>query len=412
MKFDGIPRFAEEKVRKLLLSFPVVAIIGARQVGKTTLAKKIGSDWKYFDLEDDGDFDLLSYDPKFFFSQYPEKVILDEAQEYPALFRTLRGVVDQNPKWKGRFLLTGSSSPDLLKNLSESLAGRVAIVELGTLKAREYYQKPISPFYHLFEQKLDPENLPKEPPDLTISHMQKVWLRGGYPEPLLEGEEVFYNQWMENYRQTYLNRDIAKLFPRLNRVAYRRFLSMLCQLSGTIINRSELGRAVEVGESTIRDYLDIAEGTFLFRVVSSFERKIEKAVTKMPKGYIRDSGLLHYLLKLGDIESLLGHPIVGKSFEGFILDEISKGLHATMVTNWQCGYYRTVKKGEIDLIIDGPFGTLPIEIKRGEKIDRRKLKTLSSFVEEHHLPFGLLINQSEAPGWISKTIYQLPVGWI
>ncbi|MCH9626900.1 MAG: ATP-binding protein [Gammaproteobacteria bacterium] len=412
MEFDGIPRYAESKIRKLLKLFPIVAIIGARQVGKTTLAKKIGLNWKYFDLEDESDFDLISTDTKFFFNQYPSEIILDEAQEYPALFRVLRGVVDQNPKKKGRYLLTGSSSPDLLKNLSESLAGRVAIVELGTLKAREYYQKPLSPFYQLFEGKLSRDALPKKAPDLTTEQMQRIWLKGGYPEPLIEGESVFYNQWMDNYRKTYLNRDIARLFPKLNKLAYRRFLSMLCQLSGTIINKSELGRAIEVSESTIKDYLDIAEGTFLFRVVPSFEKNVEKTITKLPKGYIRDTGLLHYLLKLEELEDLLSHPVVGKSFEGFVVDEISKGLHATMITNWQCFYYRTLKKAEIDFIFHGPFGILPIEIKRGVKIDRRQLRALSTFVDEHHLPFGLLINQSEQPQWISEKIFQLPVGWI
>ena len=217
---------------------------------------------------------------------------------------------------------------------------------------------------------------------------------------------------MENYRTTYINRDVAKLFPRINRLAYRRFLNMLCQLSGTIINRSEIGRAIEVSEKTIREYLEIAHGTFIFRLLTSYEKNIEKTVTKMPKGYIRDTGLLHFLLKIPDQDGLYNHPIVSKSFEGYVIEEIYKGLQATSITNWEFFYYRTKNKAEIDLIIDGPFGVLPIEIKQGSTVKRSSLMTLSKFIEEHHLPFGLLINQSNKAEWITKSIFQLPVGWL
>jgi predicted AAA+ superfamily ATPase len=412
MDLDGIFRYSEIKIREFLKIFPVVVIIGVRQAGKTTLSKKIVPNWYYVDMEDEDDFDRVSHDLKFFFTQYPRHVIIDEAQEYPALFRTLRGIIDKNPNDNGRYILTGSSNPELLNKISESLAGRVGIIELGTLKAGEFLKKPLSPFYKLFNEKLKKKSLPSGQAPIKLKQMLEFWLKGGYPKPLLKGGFLFYQQWMDNYKKTYINRDLAKLFPRLNRLAYRRFLSMLCQLSGTIINKRELGRAVEVNEKTIREYLEIAEGTFLFSILQSFEKNIKKSITKMPKGYIRDSGLLHHLIKITSLEDLYNHPIVGKSFEGFVISEISKGLLATMITNWNLYYYRTKNKAEIDLIIDGPFGILPIEIKKGLSVNRSKLKFLSQFIEEHNLPFGLVINQSETTEWLTENIFQLPVGWL
>lgn len=411
MKLDGIFRYSEKKIIDFLKYFPVVAIIGARQVGKTTISKKVAPDWYYVDMEDENDFDMISHDPKFFFKSHPKHVIIDEAQEYPKLFKTLRGIIDKSPQETGRYILTGSSSPELLNQISESLAGRIGIIELGTLKASEFFKKPLSPFYKLFSQKLNKEKLPLKQAPIELKNMLNFWLRGGYPKPISDNFEL-YQQWMDNYKKTYINRDIAKLFPRLNRLAYRRFLSMLCQLSGTIINRRELARAIEVNEKTIREYLEIAEGTFLFRLLSSFEKNSKKAITKMSKGYIRDSGLLHHLLKITNLEELYRHPVIGKSFEGFVIDEISKGLSSTMATNWGLHYHRTKNKAEIDLIIEGSFGILPIEIKRGISINRGKLRSLSQFIKDKKLSFGLVINQSEQPKWLTEKIFQLPVGWL
>lgn len=410
---NGIKRNLYPKLAELLHQFPTVAILGARQVGKTVLAKSLGKKWLYFDLEKPSDFDRIHFDPEFFFRQHPNQVILDEAQEYPELFPVLRGVIDEQRQKKGRFILTGSSSPDILHHISESLAGRLAIVELGTLKANEYYQKPLSAFYKLFTKGLNKKNIPSGAPPISLEKLQMIWLYGGYPEPLLNiKRKNFYSLWMENYRATYLNRDIAVLFPRLNHIAYRRFLSMLSQLSGTILNRSDCARAVEVNEKTIREYLLIAEGTYLWRELPSFERAIEKSVIKMPKGYLRDTGLLHYLLGINTLDKLYSHPQVGASFEGFVVEELIKGLGATYVTNWQSYYYRTRNKAEIDLILEGPFGILPIEIKLGRTVDRKKLTVLRDFVKQNQLPFGMVINQSDDVLWLTEEIVQVPAGWL
>ncbi|MBY0501388.1 MAG: ATP-binding protein [Alphaproteobacteria bacterium] len=409
---SGIKRNLEYKARKMLGMFPVVAILGARQVGKTTLAKKLSSNWKYIDLEDPDDFDLISRNPKLFFKHYPKNVIIDEAQTYPELFQILRSVVDRDRSNKGRFIITGSSSPELLSHISETLAGRIGLIELGTLKANEYYRKPLSPFYELFSEKLSPKRIISGPTPLTVTELEKLWLKGGYPEPLLEGDPLFYSQWMENYRNTYINRDIARLFPRLNKIAYQRFLTILSKLSGTIINKRDLARSIEVNEGTIREYINIAEGTFLWRSLPSFDRNVVKSIIKMPKGYIRDTGLLHYLTRIGSFEELLEDPLIGISFEAFVMEELLKGLEATLVTNWNAYYYRTRNGAEIDLLLDGPFGLLPIEIKYGTSVKLKQLTALSQFIEEHKLPLGIVINQSDSIEWVTSKIVQIPVGWI
>lgn len=408
----GKKRNLHNKITKLLELFPVIVILGTRQCGKTTLAQTIGSGWKYIDLENPDDFERISRDPVFFFKQFPQHIIFDEAQAYPDLFNILRGVIDAKRELKGRFILTGSASPELYKIATDTLAGRIAIVELGTFKVNEFIETELSDFYLNFEQKLNKKNIHTGKTNISTQDIHHIWLNGGYPEPSLSNNPQFISLWFDNYRKTYIDRDIASLFPKLKINVYQRFLSILSKLSGTIINKSELARALEVDEKTIREYLNIAAGTFFWRHLPSFEKDIVKSVIKMPKGYIRDSGILHYLLKIHSIEDLYNHPAIGQSFESFVIEEIIKGLSATLVTNWQAYYYRTRGGAEIDLILDGPFGVLPIEIKYGSKVTGKQLKTLTDFVKEHHLPYGLLINQADQPEWLNDFVFQLPVNYI
>ncbi len=407
-----IKRNLANKINELLKSFSMVGILGPRQCGKTTISRTLKPDWYYVDLQDPQDFDRLTRDPVFFFEQHPTGFIIDEAQTYPPLFPVLRGLIDQKRTEKNRGILTGSSQPSLHRHLTESLAGRIAIVELGTLKANEQAQKPLSSFYDLFLQPLDKRYLPTGLPPLSLAEMQNAWLLGGYPEPIISANPAFYAQWMQQYYDTYINRDIAALFPQLNRVNYRRFLEMLASLSGTILNKTNIARALEISEGSIREYLSIAEGTFLWRNIPSYEKSAIKTVVKMPKGYIRDTGLLHHFLRIDSLDKLYNHPTVGLSFESFVIEEIIKGLQATSATNWTVHYYRTRAGAEVDLLIEGYFGLLPIEIKYGSTVSSSQLKSLERFIEEHHLPFGLLINQSQEPEWLTPRIFQLPVGWI
>lgn len=405
-------RNAQRKLQEMLEIFPVVAILGGRQVGKTTLAKMLGPHWHYFDLENPKDYDRISHDPLFFFKQFNKHVIIDEAQSLPALFQVLRGVIDADRGQKGRFILTGSSSPELLNNISESLAGRIGLMELGTLEMNEQYDQALSPFYQVFESKLDPNALPFGAPPIGIEQVQTSWLYGGYPEPLQENE-TFYQQWMENYFATYVHRDIAALFPKLNKIAYQRFIHMLAKLSGSILNKADLARALEVSQGSISQYLHIAHHTFLWRTLPSFEKNVMKRVIKMPKGHIRDTGLLHGLLSIDSSEALYNDPIVGRSFEVFVIEELLKGLQSTMLTQWSAHYYRTSNGAEVDLIIDGAFGCLPIEIKHSSYVPLSKLRTLIDFVQTRaDCPFGLLINQSDKAEWLTPEIFQLPVGWL
>ena len=407
----GVKRNLERKINKLLDVFPVVMLVGARQVGKTTLSRTSRPDWKYFDMENGADYDFISRDYAFFFSEYPRKIIIDEAQEAPELFRQLRGVIDSKRSEMGRFILTGSSSPELLKNASDSLAGRIAIVEIGTLKMNEIRKIPLPPFYSLFEDELSTESLIHlKTLRSSTNDVLDLFLRGGYPDPVLAHDEYQYNVWMENYYQTYINRDIKKLFPRLDAIRYRRFVSMLSSLSGTIINKAQLGRAVDVSEVTIRDYLEIADKTFYWRTIPSYERTSSKSIVKMPKGIVRDSGINHYLTGIDSREKLLRSPQFGHNFESFIIEEILKGIQATNVTRWDYYYFRTKNGAEIDLILEGRFGLLPIEVKVSQETTLRDITSLQRFITQENLPFGIVVNNSQEVRMLSEQIIQIPAG--
>ncbi len=395
---------------RYLDTFPVLCLIGPRQAGKTSFAKHLRPDWSYFDLEKIEDFELITNSPDLFFEQFNKHVIIDEAQEYPQLFKALRGVIDANRSLNGRFIVTGSSSPELLSHLSDSLAGRIGIIEMGTLKANEIYEMPLSSFYNIFAQNNDRKNLHIDPPQLSNEQMRHCWLYGGYPEPLLANDIVKYQDWMDNYYATYINRDIAKLFPRLNKLAYQRFIRTLSTLSGTIINKADLARAIETGEKSISEYLQIAEQTFIWRNISYDAASKVKALVKSPKGYICDSGLQHYLQKITSFEALLRSPNVGHSFETFIIDELVKGITAAGINNVDYYYYRTSKGAEVDLVVSTPNNTIPIEIKMSKTVPLKKLASLTKYINDNNLQFGLLLNQSDKIFWITDQILQLPIG--
>ncbi len=299
----------------------------------------------------------------------------------------------------------------MLNNISETLAGRIAIIELGTLKANEIYRQPQSNFYSLFQSKLSKENFLPKKTTLTRNDIQSAWMKGGYPEPITENTTHF-NEWMNQYESTYIQRDIARLFPALDKVSYRRFLTMLSKLSGTIINKSHIARSLGVSEPTISRYLDIASGTYIWRQLPSFENNITKSIVKMPKGHIRDSGLLHHLLRIKDLTDLQSDPIAGFSFEAFVIEEILKGLQDIGVRNFSPYYYRTRGGSEIDLILEGDFGLLPIEIKYGSTILGRQLKGMTEFIQAQKIPFGIVINQSEHMEWVTPSILKVPVHYL
>jgi len=406
-----IKRSIENKLDRLLAIFPCLVILGARQCGKTHLSRRLRPNWNYFDLENPQTYDRIHDDLNFFFRQHPSHLIIDEAQQSPKVFQTLRGVIDQDRSTNNRFILTGSSSPDLIEQVSESLAGRVALVELSPFKVTELNNKPNSQFYKLFEQSLSVENLDglhTLTPQISIDELFNSFLLGGYPTPRLANDPFIHKNWMEQYFQTYVYRDIKNLFPKLDSTKYRRFIKMLSSLSGTIVNRSQLGRSLDINEKSVRNYLDIAHGTMVWRNIPIFHHSNVKSLTKMPKGILRDTGILHYLQNIDTVEKLDSSPGVGHNYESFIIEEIIRGLQSSDAIHWNYSYYRTRAGAEIDLILNGEFGLLPIEIKYGSSTRIKQLTALQRFIKEHQLPFGIVINNSEKVEMLSETIVQVP----
>lgn len=406
-------RLLAGKIETLMEMFPVVAVIGPRQCGKSTLVRAVYPDWKYYDLERPDDYQLITSDPLGFFSRQHDRTIIDEAQQFPDLFKVLRGIIDQDRKSCGRFLLTGSSSPEIVKGLSESLAGRIATIELWPFKMVEFYEKPLPAIYNLL---IDSTTSLTQLADLKIeissTQLYEHWLLGGYPEPRIKGQmnPLFHGLWMDEYFAEYIRRDIQRLFPRLNTHNFRLFIQSLSYHSGNIINQSVIAKALEVSSVTAKEYLEILHNTFIWRNLRSFEKNSLKKIQKMPKGFFRDQGILHHLLKVDEIDRLLIHPTAGTSFESFVIEEIIRGLQCTLKAGIDFNFYRTRDKAEIDLIIDGPFGFIPIEVKLGTKLNQRMLSPLKSFLNETGARFGILVNNSDKIEIVADKIIQIPAG--
>ena len=407
-----LSRNLQKRVKDALEHFPVVALLGARQSGKTTLARMQCPEWKYFDLERASDLDFVTRDFDFFFAHHPNGIVFDEVQNCPPLLRELRGVIDADRGRKGRFLLTGSSAPSLLKGISESLAGRIAIIEVGTLKLNEIRKRELSDFYRILAEvpsESQFEHLQKLVPQFSDEDMLGHFLHGGYPEPILSDASGFFETWMANYERTYLDRDVRGLFPRLDARSFQRFLRMLADLSGTIINRCEVARSLGCSESAVRDYLEIAEGTFLWRSISSLEKTISKSLVKMPRGYIRDSGLLHHLQGVRTIDQVLSHPRTGAAFEGHVVEQILLGLQAVEKIPWESAYYRTRSGAEVDLVLTSPCGLrIPVEIKFGMSIRTGDLRSLAAFVENENCPYGIIVNNAPEVRLLAARLLQIP----
>lgn len=410
---DVLKRNLISKIKQLADKFPIVAILGVRQCGKSTLAKIVGESWKYYDLENFAHFALIENDPVLFFRENDEKVIIDEAQLSPRIFKTLRGVVDKDRQKNNRYILTGSASFELMKNISESLAGRVAIVELSPLKMNEFKSEKLSPFFSIFESKISLENLiqlKSLKATKDIHEIKKYLLKGGYPQPVLDEDDDFHLDWMENYFKTYINRDMRGLFPRLDILKYQRVIKMLSSLSGTILNKSEIGRSSETSEKSIRDYLQIIAGTFFWRELPAFKTTKIKTSLSLPKGHYRDSGLLFYLQNIFTIEEMELYPRLGNVFESFVVEEVIRGIQATKARNLSTSHFRTKAGGEIDLIVEGSFGLIPIEIKYQSNTSKKQLHAMINFINVHQLPYGIVLNNCEVPSLITEKIIQIPVG--
>jgi len=330
-----ISRTLNDAIVSSLKTFPVVSLIGSRQVGKTTLAKNVreavAKDAIYLDLELPSDWNKLQ-DPELYLRQFSETlVIIDEIQRMPSLFPIIRALVDQN-RVGGRFLILGSASPALLRHSSESLAGRIIYHEL-------------TPF-NMFET--------------GSEHLERLWLCGGYPESYLADNEKESFAWRESYIKTYLEMDIPQLGIRIPSAQLRRFWTMLAHSHGQLWNGNKIAGSLGVSAPTVRHYLDILEDTFVVRRLQPYHANVKKRLIKSPKVYIRDSGLLHTLLRIGGMDDLQGHPALGSTWEGFVIEQVI----SLLPDNRDVYFYRTNAGAEIDLVLfDKKNKPVAIEIK-------------------------------------------------
>jgi len=374
-----IKRIIQERIEMSLTKYSVVGILGPRQVGKTTLAKMIIGRVKkkviYLDLELPSDMNKLQ-DPELYLSRSADTlIIIDEIQRMPLLFPLLRALVDRK-KTAGRFLILGSASPELIRHSSESLAGRIIYHEL-------------SPF--IFKE-------------IDGGKIQKLWLRGGYPQSFLSKNDGDSFTWREAFIKTYLEMDIPQLGIRIPARQLRRFWTMIAHSHGQLWNASKIAGSLGLSAPTVKHYLDILEETFIVRQIQPYYSNIKKRLIKSPRIYIRDSGMLHALLNIRTLDELYGHPSLGSSWEGFIVEQIIRLLP----DRWQVFFYRTGAGAEIDLVLfDGRHKPAAVEIKysMSPKVERG----FWNAYEDLSCQKGYVIYPGTESYPLGKNVFTLPV---
>lgn len=367
-------------VERALRRQAAVALLGVRQVGKTTLALDIAqkTDAIYLDLQTRSDRTKLS-DPQFFLSQYTDRlVILDEIHRVPALFPELRSLIDRGRRQgrrTGRFLILGSASVDLLRQAGESLAGRIEFVPLGSLDVLEV--------------------------EAHGGKAMPLWVRGGLPDSFLAASDEDSYAFRRNFIQTYLERDVGEFVARrLPAETLRRLWTMLAHWQGGLLRASELARSLAINTATVGRYLDTLTSLFILRRLPPYVANVRKRLVKSPRVYVRDSGLVHALLRVGDFDALAGHPVSGASWEGFVIENLLQAAPPETAAS----FYRTQAGAEMDLVLDLPGLAKPwaFEIKRGLlprlgrgfRSAREDLRPDRTFVvyggdEEYHLEPGV-----------------------
>ncbi len=340
----------KRRLAKLLLHLldhsPAVVLLGPRQAGKTTLALEIGERRPsvYLDLEDEDERAKLANPTRYFADHVDELVILDEVHRMPELFQRLRGVIDRGRrggKANGRFLLLGSAAMDLLRQSGESLAGRIAYLELGPFDALE----------------------------VGAANIDKLWVRGGFPRSFLAADDALSVEWRRDFIRTYLERDVPQFGSRIPAETLRRFWTMLAHNQAQVLNAANIARGLGVDGKTVAGYLDLLVDLLLVRRLPAWHRNVGKRLVKSPKVYVRDSGIAHALLGIRSKEELLAHPVVGQTWESFVMET----LIAAAPDGTEPNFYRTQRGAEVDLVLTLPGGKLwAIEIKRSSapKLER------------------------------------------
>ena len=325
-----------EAVISRLQAFPAVAILGPRQIGKTTLARQVARRFagpsQRLDLENPADLNRLLEDPLLVLGELQGLVVIDEVQRRPDLFPILRVLADRRP-CPARFLILGSASPELIKQSSESLAGRIHYYALGGLQLRE----------------------------VGFHRLGRRWLRGGFPEAWLARTNGAAALWLDSFIRTFLERDLPELGVRVPGITMRRFWTMLAHWHGQVWNASEFGRSFGVADTTIRRYLDILTGALVIRQLQPWHENIKKRQVKAPKVYLRDTGLLHALLGIRDLSGLNSHPKCGASWEGLVLETVIEHIG---LSDEQAFFWAVHTGAELDLLVARGRHRIGIEIKR------------------------------------------------
>jgi len=327
-----IEREIHAEIIESINNFPAVGILGPRQCGKTTLSKEIISKFKhaiYLDLELSSDLKKLE-DPEFYLNEHKGKLIcLDEIQRKPDLFPLLRALIDQD-KRPSRFLILGSASQDLIRQSTESLAGRIDYFELTPFTRSEL--KTVDETVH--------------------------WTRGGYPSSVLSKSDKMSSRWRNSFIKTFLERDLGLMGLKLSPSQMNRFWTMTSHMHSSILNKANLASSLGTSAQTIQNWIDVFEQTFMIRVLKPYSTNTRKRLVKSPKIYQRDSGILHTLLDIEDFDDLMGHPMTGPSWEGFAIENILNEMNG-----WNASYYRTSHGAEVDLIIEKGRKKIAVEFK-------------------------------------------------
>jgi len=376
------------ELQRKLANFPIVAILGPRQCGKTTFAKQSLPDWSYLDLERPSDRRPLEADIEARLRTLGDHVILDEAQRLPDLFPVLRALADEDRSTKGRWVLLGSASFDLVRGISESLAGRIAFIELPVLQLQE-----VAPA----------AQTQGSVADLVADR----WFRGGYPEAWLQPDDASRFDWFEAYERTFIQRDVLELGMGVQSSTVGRLWGMMAHGAGGIWNASGFGAALGVNYQTVNRYAELLEGSFLIRKLAPWHANIGKRLTKSPKLLFRDCGLLHYFLGIRDRKTLDIHPMRGHSWENFVVEGLITRFSREL-PGCRFGFWRTLAGAEVDLIVERGGKVVPIEVKLHTSPLASDLRGLSQCVDDLQCPTGFVLHGGVATYAAGRKIQAVP----